>query len=193
MEQNEIRTNNQRKQNFSIPTAIIVAGFLIAIGLAVGNYFSEPQVRESKQTSKSSATASIIEQIRAEIIPEENTPTDYGIKIATTSLSQIAQYDKELLLSEAEKQRYNKIIEGIECKYCCGPAPVDRCSCQHAAGYRGLVKYLIKNTTYSDQQIKDEVARWRAFFFPKQVLSEELKKRNINPEEHGLPKMRGEC
>lgn len=144
------------QQNVYIPIAIILTGFIIAIGMVA----DKP---ETKETLK--------------IIPEENTPTDYGIAISTANLERIASYDN-LQLSDKEQARYDIIISDMVCKFCCGPAPVAQCGCQHAAGYRGLTKYLISNSNYSDKEIKNEVEVWRAFFFP---------------QNYGLPEMRGGC
>lgn len=39
--------NNQKQLNISIPAAIIIAGFLVALGVVAANYFSKPELSKS--------------------------------------------------------------------------------------------------------------------------------------------------
>ena len=50
------------------------------------------------------------------------------------------------------------------------------CACAHSASMRGVVKYLLKNheSEYSDEQLLEEAARWKALSFPKQTVQKAL-------------------
>lgn len=143
-------------------------------------------------------------QINLQKILDEITPKgvpDYGERASVSydkveqSLSTLTGY-ATLQLSSAEQERYNKIADtdGTACKYCCGATKLSQnCGCSHNVALQGLVKWLIKNTDYSDEQILKEIKNWQILFFPRPTLQEELERRNINPESVGLPAMRGGC
>lgn len=77
-------------------------------------------------------------------------------------------------------QRYLSLAaapRGISCEFCCGIGPqgVDsegnlRCGCKHNPAVQALTMALIKNTDYSDAEILREVMKWKAIFFPKNMI-----------------------
>ena len=52
------------------------------------------------------------------------------------------------------------------------------CGCDHSQMMRGLTAYLIKNhpQEFTDEQILEELTKWKKTYFPKQTLSAELDK-----------------
>ncbi|MEE8400825.1 MAG: hypothetical protein V3R86_01550, partial [Candidatus Hydrothermarchaeaceae archaeon] len=50
------------------------------------------------------------------------------------------------------------------------------CGCAHSYAMRGLSKYLILNHPgeYSDEEILEELSRWKTLFFPKQSIQKVL-------------------
>jgi len=87
---------------------------------------------------------------------------------------------KKISLSGAELQRYIKIgtTPYIHCEFCCGTKSLvtqsggAACGCAHAQAMRGLMAYLLKNhgSEYTDEQIMQQLAKWKAEFFPKQMV-----------------------
>ncbi len=85
-------------------------------------------------------------------------------------------------LTETELKRYKKIGASIACEYCCGVQTLTRedgtaaCGCAHSVMMRGLTAYLIKNhpQEFTDEQILEELTKWKKTYFPKQTLSAEL-------------------
>ncbi len=83
-------------------------------------------------------------------------------------------------LSPEQEQRYNKIQSVFTCDYCCGGpnavTTINRCGCAHAAAWRGIARFFIKNygDKYSDEQILGEMTRWKASFYPKGVVQNYL-------------------
>lgn len=85
-------------------------------------------------------------------------------------------------LTAAELERYKKIGASIACEYCCGVKSLTNedgtaaCGCAHSQMMRGLAAYLIKNhpQEFADEQILEEVTKWKRAYFPKQTLSAEL-------------------
>jgi hypothetical protein len=85
-------------------------------------------------------------------------------------------------LTEPELKRYKKIGSSIACEYCCGAKTLTRedgaaaCGCAHSIMMRGLAAYLVKNHSqeFTDEQILEELTKWKITYFPKQTLSAEL-------------------
>lgn len=122
--------------------------------------------------------------IRA-VIPT-GTP-EYGAELAVsfddpvTSLNLLAKLDRQIptsSLTETEKTRFVNVGTKISCEFCCGAAAVvdssgrDLCGCAHAASFRGLSKYLIKNhpTEWTDDQILLELTKWKSLYYPKNMV-----------------------
>lgn len=67
-----------------------------------------------------------------------------------------------------------KMNGGISCEYCCGARSVvtrkgtGGCGCSHAVAMRGLTKYLLQETSMTNTEIFQEVAKWKTRFFPDQ-------------------------
>ncbi|HLC49964.1 MAG TPA: hypothetical protein VJI97_00885 [Candidatus Nanoarchaeia archaeon] len=100
------------------------------------------------------------------------------------SLDIIANLDpsygrNKLQLTSAEKEKYIRILTtpSMGCEYCCGADTAvtkdgrPTCGCQHSWAMRGLGAYLIKNyPDMTDEQIMREISKWKALFFPKQMV-----------------------
>ncbi|MEM3154572.1 MAG: hypothetical protein QW165_03355 [Candidatus Woesearchaeota archaeon] len=66
---------------------------------------------------------------------------------------------------------------GISCEYCCGVGPVSidangnsRCGCSHNPAIHALTLYLMANTDMTDAEILQEALRWKALWFPKNMI-----------------------
>ncbi len=97
------------------------------------------------------------------------------------SLNILAKLDRQVptnTLAEAEKARFINVGTKISCEFCCGaPSVVDQngrdlCGCSHAASFKGLSKYLIKNhpDEWTDDEILLELTRWKALYYPKNMV-----------------------
>jgi hypothetical protein len=94
---------------------------------------------------------------------------------AYLALKQQAQAD------DAVWQRYLSLAaapRGISCEFCCGVGPqgVDssgnsRCGCAHNPAVQSVTIWLMLNTDYSDAEILKEVYKWKALWFPKDMVS----------------------
>ncbi len=77
-------------------------------------------------------------------------------------------------------QRYLSLAaapRGISCEFCCGVGAqgIDskgnlRCGCKHNPALQALTLGLMKNTDYSDSEILKEVMRWKALWFPRNMV-----------------------
>ena len=66
---------------------------------------------------------------------------------------------------------------GISCEFCCGLNAVSvkkngelMCGCQHNPAMHGLIMWLMKNTDYSDVEIVKEALKWKALWYPKDMV-----------------------
>lgn len=96
---------------------------------------------------------------------------------AQQTLNKLGQLDQKIVLSGTGLKRYIAIASQISCEYCCGAESIifkngeAACGCAHSAAIRGLAKYLIVNhaNEYSDEQILEELGKWKVLFFPAQL------------------------
>jgi FKBP-type peptidyl-prolyl cis-trans isomerase 2 len=81
-------------------------------------------------------------------------------------------------LDKEQLDAYIRIGMRTACEYCCRAKTLVRkdgeraCGCAHSYAMRGLAKYLIlnHNDKYSEDEILEEINRWKALFFPKQSI-----------------------
>lgn len=116
-------------------------------------------------------------------------PATYGSELSVSydqveqSMNIMAAYDPDygsqpVALTPEQQQRYVAIGTKISCEYCCGakaivaPNGKAACGCAHSQAMRGLAVYLLSKhgSQYSDDQILRELARWKARYFPKQMI-----------------------
>jgi hypothetical protein len=130
-------------------------------------------------------------KIKTQVIPS-GVPEIYGKELGISfdrvqeAINKVAPFGptygkKKINLTENEKARYIKIGSQTACKYCCGATTLvfengrASCGCAHSQMMRGLAAYLIKNhPEMSDEEILNELNKWRATFFPRQTLAERL-------------------
>lgn len=102
---------------------------------------------------------------------------------ADETIRLLGNIDRETELTGTDLERYINILyrleNGISCEYCCGARAVifetgdAACGCAHSYAMRGLTKYLILNhgDEMSDEQILEEIGKWKSLFFPSQIAN----------------------
>ncbi|MDN5327614.1 MAG: hypothetical protein PWP03_252 [Candidatus Woesearchaeota archaeon] len=156
--------------------------------ISTADYISGP-------TSSNSTLQHLLEKITPTGTPDYGSAARVSYDNVEEGLQILARY-AALSLTSDEQQRYDEIANAEEtsCKYCCDVTKLaQNCGCSHNIALQGLVKWLIKNTNYSNKEILQEIKKWQTLFFPKPTLQEELRKRNITLEYVGLPSIVGEC
>ncbi|MCJ7479006.1 MAG: hypothetical protein MUP63_02400 [Candidatus Nanohaloarchaeota archaeon QJJ-7] len=184
---------------------IAFLGGFLAAGTLMGGINSvsldgNPDNLEAK-TGDDTSLDQRVQEVKSKVIPEKNSPTGYGASYSDTGMQEMVSWQEDIELSGESRQRYIDLgnREGTSCEYCCGAtAAVSEegsvaCQCEHNLALSGLIKYLVKNTDMTDQEILEEVEDWKGFFFPQEVLKQELDERGISPSSSGLPEMRGDC
>ncbi len=213
----EYNTQKIQKQSFIFGlvagVAIVsVIGFIILLSTGFNGANITEEGASSNATSANGSTAQDSSGSTMQAILKEITPTgtpDYGQKAGVSydkveqSLSVLRSYDKSVSLDANQQKRYVKIgtTPLTACEFCCGVGERGfanssgklACGCAHNVAFSGLTKWLIKNTSYTDDQIVSEIGKWKILFFPRGALKKEMKKRNIAPSGGAIPSMRGGC
>ncbi len=104
-------------------------------------------------------------------------------------------------LTDEQKARYIKIGSSIACEYCCGAKTLvmkngqPACGCSHSAAMRALTKYLLTKhgSEYTDEQILDELVKWKTLFFPKQMTAKLAQQSGKTISSSQAPDMVGGC
>lgn len=125
-----------------------------------------------------------------------------------TSLEYLAKW-YPTIKEEAKKdpalwQRYLNLATqpvGISCEYCCGVGPKGisangdlLCGCSHNPAIQALTLGLMKNTDYNDAEVLREAMKWKALWFPKNMVEAALTVAGKDATElKSLPGMVGGC
>lgn len=168
---------------------VLLMGFnqMLISGIAGG----APAATGVQSGSAASAAPSIdLSSADTQAIVAATIPTgtpDYGASAKVSfdnpvqSISVLSGYETSVTLSASEMQRYIGIAGQISCEYCCGaPSIIDSkgqaaCGCAHSSAMRGLGKWLVKNRPgMSDDQILEELGKWKTLFFPKDSVKKAL-------------------
>lgn len=157
-------------------------GFALALIALIG-------VLALSQTSDES----VLDEIRAEIIPAEGTETEYGIPLSLSSLPQFVGWWYTLVPLVEDDARY---INGLSVLVapCCDDNPAVKCCCENDQGRacnvirsgKGLAAHLIRDLNYDTEQVAENVLEWLQFARPDYYLAAELETRRISPSIYGL-------
>ncbi len=167
----------------------------LSIGLILFNQLKINEITgaalPSNQLSGAPKLTGNAEQDAIAIVLAKGVPPVYGLELGVSFDDPVAGMDvlknfdptygnNKIVLQGADLQRYIKIgtVPSIACEYCCGattlvsPSGDAACGCAHSWAMRGLMAYLIKNhgSEYTDEQITQQAMRWKALFFPKQMV-----------------------
>ena len=125
----------------------------------------------------------------AELNVEYAHPSQAGLM--NQMIDRLAVFDptygrQKIRLSGEPLNRYIDIGLRIACEYCCSAQTMvtsegqAACGCAHSQAMRGLAAYLLQNhgSEYTNDQILQELARWKGLFFPKQMMQKYISQVN---------------
>lgn len=170
---------------------IVAAMLVLAVAVTA---FNMQQLNSMGAATQSRTLASAETEESTDVIPK-GTPEIYGQELqlsyddvslydqyaADTTIKKLGLLDVGINLTEEQKQRYIDILyrnsDGMSCEYCCGTRAIifengePACGCAHSYAMRGLAKYLITQhgDEYTDNEILEEVGKWKTLFFPDQI------------------------
>lgn len=168
-------------------------GAIVGAGLVFIYYNSNSSKIGPGDTDLTEAAAYLkFKELRASVTPS-GAPKGYGKELnisfdrAQDAINKVAPLDptygqNKITLMGVDAERYIKIGSQIACEFCCGVKTLvfengeAACGCDHSQMMRGLTAYLIKNypKEFTDEEILEELVKWKAVFFPKQTLTAKL-------------------
>lgn len=189
----------------AVALSFLVGSFWTKIKYLEKGTYETYETKEIKETEGAGAVGLVdfLAQITPKGTPEYGKVAGVSYDKVEESLDTLVDYDKNISLTGADKERFVKI--GISpdtaCEHCCGIGEEGfateegkiACGCAHNIAFSGLTKWLVANSDYSDEQIIDEIGKWKILFFPEPAARKEAEKQGISPESIGLPKQVGGC
>ena len=170
---------------FQLTLVVIVAALVITSQVLLSTLSGTSTSYKSSSTKKFSSTGDPVQDSINQVIPT-GMPDVYGAELGVSfddpvpGLNVLSRLEQRIPLSSLTPEEKQKFIEAstpISCEFCCGAPSVitsdgsPACGCAHAAAIRGLALYLVKNhPEYSADQILEETTKWKALFFPKQMV-----------------------
>jgi len=109
-------------------------------------------------------------------------PDARDVQAVESAIAAMKNFDSKqnITLFGDKLQRYVDLgtIPTINCEFCCSAkALVNKdgsaaCGCAHSYAMRGLMKYIMEyhNDQFTDDEIMQELMRWKAIYFPKQMM-----------------------
>ncbi len=171
----------------------LIVALVVAVVFVLFNQYQMYSLKSIARGSGSAAASSGEASLDSAIglVISRGVPSVYGEELGVSfddvegSLAILRELDPSLgrkpvrLEGNEQIDRYVKIGSMIACEYCCGvPTLVQKdgrpaCGCAHSYAMRGLAAYLLKEhgSELTDDQILRELARWKAMFFPKQMIT----------------------
>lgn len=152
--------------------------------------------------------AGVVQRALQELVAR-GVPAVYGAELnvsfddAAAAIAVLSRYEQDARadkLSGEALERYIDIGSRISCEFCCTARTMvfsdgrKACACAHSAAMRGVAAYLL--TTYPDmsnQQVYNEVAKWKSAFFPGPTVQKALAGQGGGGAASGLPPQVGGC
>lgn len=169
-----------------------IIGLLIGGGLVYLYYQPNPSVNNPDLSEaaaylkfkeiRKSVTPSGVPEIYGEELGLSFDKVQESIDVMVPFGPTFGQEGKKIVLDSSDLERYKRIGASISCEYCCGVESLTKedgsaaCGCAHSIMMRALAAYLIQNhpNEFTDEEILEQLVKWKAVFFPKQTLVKKL-------------------
>jgi hypothetical protein len=159
---------------------------------------------DAAQTAPSGAIQQAMQQLIARGIPPV-----YGAELevsfddAAAAIPILSPHEQDARpdkLTGKALERYIDIGSRISCEFCCSARTLvfsdgrKACACAHSEAMRGVMAHLLTaHSDMSDQQIYNEVAKWKSAFFPGPTVQKAVAGQGGGPATQGLPPQVGGC
>jgi hypothetical protein len=227
MSENKIEETVSFKKIQVLVVILVTAGILVqAYNFSVAGSISSSINQNNFSTGNTSLAANLSDdsgqpannskQISLSDIIPSGIPEIYGAELGVSydepvkGIDVLGKLDTSINLEGELQQRYIKVTTSISCEFCCGAKSITfpdgkaACGCAHSYAMRGLAKYLLQNhsSDYTDQEILNELTKWKTLFFPKQMTKRALElaakegtynEELLNKVNEGVPDMVGGC
>ena len=140
----------------------------------------------------------ILAQVKAEVIPEENSPTGYGPAFNYVGYQNLLVWNSIYSVQPTWAEDFEALDVTLPCCAFAAPSADEskNCGCGHHQALYGLSKKLL-NGGYGREQTQTEIRRWTAYMFPQETLKAELERRALTDPEINRAleelKEKGEC
>jgi len=168
---------------------VVIAKTYEALGVKNGIFKTITSSIVRKSASGNVSLSGNVTEDAIALAISQGVPGIYGEELGVSfdaveqSMNVMKQFDptygqQKITLAGSDLQRFIDIGLKISCEYCCGAKSIIRedgqaaCGCAHSQAMRGLLAYLIQNhgPEYSNDEMLRELARWKAMYFPKQMI-----------------------
>ncbi len=173
---------------------------ILIVILATHQFAVARVIRSVSQGSSAGSSASIQisdgaseSEIIAAIIPQEKdvkrpyswqgNQVTLSVQTPGNGYDMLVAMNRIQLQGEEERSRYAQLTKRIY--HPCCDVSIANCGCKHAVAAQGLIKYLITQQDYSDEEIMNEVFLWNRFWWPKHYATAAvyLNNQGTNPAE----------
>ena len=164
---------------------------LVALTLLVGGLWLLNNQRQP-------ANAATPEEVAAEIIPQKDSPTTYGIPLSLDNTQQFIDYYNATTLTPEQESIMREALFPLKAP-CCDDNSMATCCCpcNLAKSVWGLSSYLIVEKNYGVEQIRESALQWLRFIHSDYYVMQELRNRGVDPGRYGLtyeaPCYTGKC
>ena len=155
---------------------------LVALALLVGGLWLLNNRRQP-------ANAATPEEVAAEIIPQKDSPTTYGIPLSLDNTQQFIDYYNATTLTPEQESIMREALLPLKAP-CCDDNSMATCCCpcNLAQSVWGLSSYLIVEENYGVEQVRESALQWLRFIHSDYYVAQELGNRGVNPDEYDLPR-----
>lgn len=121
-------------------------------------------------------------QTWSEIIPDNGTPTAYGISLCLDNTQQFIDWYYSIELS-TEQLAIRDMALSSQVAPCCDEYPMSTCCCECnlSRSIWGLSAYLITEKDYGASEVQDSALEWAHFIRPDYYVASELERKGIAP------------
>jgi hypothetical protein len=158
---------------------IVAALTLILVASGVGTVITKPP-SESPAKSQDSRRAGreLLERMRAEIVPQDDAPTLYGVRFNAEGYETLLSWHSQYRVTRAQASLFESLDLTLPCCAFGLPSADEEknCACGHHRALYGLSKRLL-GLRYGQKAVQVEVGRWAAYFFPGETLQAALAER----------------
>ena len=155
-----------------IAAVLLAAGGVVLLLDAGRRALAPPTARE------------ILERVKAEAIPAENTPANYDVAFNVAGYQTLLEWSQSYPVAPEWAADFESLNLTLPCCGFTSPSADEtkNCGCGHHRALYGLSKRLLADG-YSAAETQAEVNRWVAYLFPRETLAAELERRAlIDPE-----------
>ena len=126
------------------------------------------------------------------LIPQEGSPTSYGIPLAWENAQFFADWFYTVELTPEQATVVKQVLSEIPAP-CCDDNSVYSCCCTKngkicnlTRSARGLAHWLVAARGFEGEDLKAAVEEWLRFLKPEYYLARALEEQGLNPADYGL-------